>query len=114
MKSRSSLWASSLGMGCKQISRDGSSLLGLRLGSNSPADSRGKFYPYGLETPVLARCWPETLSGPASEVDEAGQHWESKELWINTMEGRLAGKSRDKACQGHRNGLFQERTKLER
>lgn len=85
---------------------------GLRLGSNNPAGSRGEFYPYGLEIPVLAKCWAETLSDPASEVGGAGQHWESKEPWISSMEGRLAGESRDKASQGHRNGLFQERAKL--
>lgn len=84
----------------------------MRLGSNNPADSRGELYPYGLETPVLARCWAETLSGLASEVDGAGQHWESKEPWISSMEGRLAGRSREKTSQGHRKGLFHERAKL--
>lgn len=61
---------------------------------------------------MLAWCWAETLSGPASVVDGAGQHWESKESWVSSKEERLAGKSRDKANQGHGNGLFQERAKL--
>lgn len=99
-------------MGCKQISSGGSSLLGLRLGSNNPADSRGEFYPFGLETPVLARCWPETLSGPASEVDGTGQHWESKELWINTMEGRLQARAGTRPARDTGMGCFRRQLNL--
>lgn len=44
----------------------------LSLGSDNAAGSSGGLYLYGLETPVLARCCAETLSGPASEADRAG------------------------------------------
>lgn len=40
------------------------------------------------------------------------QRWQSREPWISSMERRLAGKGRDKARQGPRNGFFQERAKL--